>query len=444
LDDAANETHNFARRYLLRPQPENFPWTQYNHWFWYFINIHEDALKREVDAAAEIGLEVFYVDAGWYAGSPTNADFSFGLGTWRENRDKFPSGIAAFADYVHGKGMKFGLWVEPERIDLKYTGADKEVPFDWIAPGIDPNAPPPPDLPASAQICLGNPAAREWMKQMLARIIRDYKLDWIKWDNNLYMWCGAPGHEGDGNHSHVEGLYEVLDYIRAEFPHVMFENCASGGHRIDYGWVRRSDVQWMHDNTEPGYRVRYYWMGTSYAFPPEYLNSWIVGSYFEDLARAENEPGVFESWLMSRMLGGFGISLSIAGWSPTLRARVADLVREYKSIRPIIKRGKLYHLTPQYDLTEPNLQPPAEPDAVQFYNPETQHGVVFIFQGTNAWDARAFQLKRLNPQTIYQITSRDGAVNAQMSGQDLMTQGVSVNYDPARPAMMVIFKTVGS
>ncbi len=443
LDDAANETHNFTRRYLLRASPEEFPWTQYNPWFWYFINVNEDAMKREADVAAELGLELFYVDAGWFEGSPTSGDFSFGLGSWRENRDKFPNGIAALADYVHAKGMKFGLWVEPERIDLKYVGADKEVSFDWLAPGIDPNAPPPPDMPSSAQICLGNPQAREWMKQMLARLIRDYKLDWLKWDNNIYMWCGVPGHEGDGNHAHVEGLYEVLDYIRQEFPHVMFENCASGGHRIDYGLLRRTDVQWMHDNTEPGYRVRYYLAGASYPFPPEYLNSWIVGSYFEDLGKAESEPAQFEAWLRSRMLGGFGISFSIVGWSPQLRARVAELIREYKDVRPLIKRGRMYHLTPQYDLTESNLQPPAEPDAVQSYDPETQEGVVFVFQGTNNYGTRAFRLKRLNPQTVYQISTRDGALSATMSGQDLMAQGVPITYDPARPSLVLMLRPAG-
>ncbi len=440
LDDAANETHNFARRYLLRPSPDDFPWTQYNPWFWYFINVNEETMKREADVAAELGLELFYVDAGWYEGSPTSGDFSFGLGSWRENRDKFPNGIAALADYVHSKGMKFGLWVEPERIDLKYVGAGKEVPFEWLAPGVDPNAPPPPDLPSSAQICLGNPRARAWMKQMLARLIRDYKLDWLKWDNNIYMWCGVPGHEGDGNHAHVEGLYEVLDHIRQEFPHVMFENCASGGHRMDYGLLRRTDVQWMHDNTEPSYRVRYYFTGTSYAFPPEYLNSWIVGSYFEDIGAGLNDDARLSAWLRSRMLGAFGISLGISGFTPEQRARVAALIAEYKSIRPLIAKGKLYHLTPQFEVTEPNLQPPAEPDAVQYYDPETQEGVVFLFQGTNNWGTRAFQLKRLKPETLYQISARDGSMAAQMRGQDLMAQGIRINYDAERPSRLLMLK----
>ncbi|MCI0475225.1 MAG: alpha-galactosidase, partial [Anaerolineales bacterium] len=134
LDDAANVTREFARQYLMPPRPANFPYTHFNTWFTCFVNLDESALKREVDLAAELGLEAFCVDAGWYAGSPRDADFSFGLGTWRENREKFPSGLAAFSDYVHRKKMKFGLWVEPERVDLKYAGPGTEIPHEWLSP----------------------------------------------------------------------------------------------------------------------------------------------------------------------------------------------------------------------------------------------------------------------------------------------------------------------
>jgi hypothetical protein len=108
LDEATNSSHQFARTYLMRPRPANFPWTQYNSWFAYYTDFDETILRREADAAKELGLEVFYVDAGWYEGSPRIADFSFGLGTWRENREKFPSGLRALADYVHGKGLNSG------------------------------------------------------------------------------------------------------------------------------------------------------------------------------------------------------------------------------------------------------------------------------------------------------------------------------------------------
>ncbi|MEW5717461.1 MAG: glycoside hydrolase family 36 protein, partial [Chloroflexota bacterium] len=211
LDDAANVTREFSRQYLMPPRPTNFPYTHFNTWFMSFVNLDETALKREVDLAAELGLEAFCVDAGWYEGSPRDADFSFGLGTWRENREKFPNGLAAFSDYVHRKKMKFGLWVEPERVDLKYAGPGTEIPHAWLSPRTSFDAPSP-DLPPHARICLGNRDAREWMKQTLARVIRDYRVDWLKWDNNAWVSCDPPNETRDAEYAHTRGLYEVLDY----------------------------------------------------------------------------------------------------------------------------------------------------------------------------------------------------------------------------------------
>ncbi|MEW5719766.1 MAG: alpha-galactosidase, partial [Chloroflexota bacterium] len=418
LDDAANTSHAFARAYLMRPRPADFPWTQFNTWFAFYTDIDEERLRREADIAAELGLEVFTVDAGWYEGSPQVADFSFGLGTWRENRDKFPSGLAAFSDYVHGKGMKFGLWVEPERVDVQYVGADPspssgEIPLEWLA-YYDPNEPLREGAARTAQICLGNRAAREWVKTWLARLIRDYNVDWLKWDSNGWASCNPPGQPGDGDLAHLRGLYEIFDYLRAEFPHVIVENCASGGNRMDYGLLRRTDIAWLSDETDPSYRVRYHVTGASYPFPPEYLNSWFVPSYFEHLESAEKDPLVLRMWLRSRMMGAFGISHSMQDWSPEMRANVAAEIARYKTFRKIIAQGRQYHLLPQSDL-QIDLEPPNEPDAAEFFDPFTNNGVVFLFRGAIPWSDRRVRLKGLEPDTYYQITSADGTISVRQT-----------------------------
>ena len=434
LDSAANASHDFARRYLLRPRPANFPWTQYNTWFAYYTNLNEETLRQEVDLAAELGLETFYIDAGWYEGSPDQGDFSFGLGTWRENRAKFPSGLAAFSDYVHSKGMKFGLWVEPERVDLDAAG--NEISLDWLSPLTDLSAAPPPGTARSAQICLGHPAAREWIKTWLTRIIRDYQLDWLKWDNNVWMPCNPGGEPGDADYAHVQGLYEVLDYLRREFPNLIIEDCASGGNRMDFALMRRTDIAWLSDQTDPGYRVRYHVAGASYPFPPEYLNSWLVESYFEHLADGERDPAVLRAWLRSRMMGAFGISTPMVGWSADLRAQVAAAVREYKEVRDVIANGKIYRLLPQTNLAT-DLEPPAEPDAAEFYEPSTDTSVIFLFQGEQPWSTRRLLPKGLEPETLYQVTAPDRTISLRRQGAQLMAHGISLPYDNDRPSMIL-------
>jgi alpha-galactosidase len=442
LDNATNASHNFARQYLLRPRPSNFPWTQFNTWFTYYTDLNEDILKREVDIAAELGLEVFYVDAGWYEGSPSRADFSFGLGSWRENRAKFPSGLAAFSKYVHSKGLKFGLWVEPERVDLDYVGPDTGIQKEWLSPWSDFDNARATDLPRMGQICLGHAEARAWMKDMLARLVRDYQLDWLKWDNNVWFPCNPPDELGDGDYKHILGLYEVLDDLRQEFPNLIIENCASGGNRMDYALMRRTDIAWLSDQTDPSYRVRYHVAGASYPFPPEYLNSWFVESWFEHMELGERHPSELRAWLRSRMMGAFGISESMLDWSPSVRAIVAQEIRNYKSVRNLIAQGNMYRLLPQNGLEE-NLEPPTEPDATEFYDPITDTATFFFFEGRKSWTTKRFILKGLDPATSYQISSADQNMPImQRTGQQLMTQGLSFNYAPARPSIWLFIKPI--
>jgi alpha-galactosidase len=438
VDDAANEMRVFARQYLMPSRPSNFPFTHFNTWFTNFINLNEGALKREVDLAAELGLEAFCVDAGWYDGSPLNADFSFGLGTWRENREKFPNGLAAFSDYVHRKRLKFGLWVEPERVDLKYAGPGTEIPHEWLSPRTSFD-PPSPDLPPNARICLGNRDAREWMKHTLARVIRDYRVDWLKWDNNAWVSCDPPNETRDAEYAYTRGLYEVLDYLRQQFPKLVIENCASGGHRMDYGLLRRTHVQWLADDTEPSYRVRYYVAGASYPFPPEYLNAWLVESYWEHIGEASS--GVLRAWLHSRMMGAFGVSVTLSVLSPEQRAIIKEEIARYKALRPILRASRVYRLLPQVDLiAPPRLQPPREPDAVEFYDPGSKRGIVFFFQGVEAFEQRVLVFKGLDPRTVYRIEASERAVSARMTGQQLMTEGIALAYDASNPSVVVTIR----
>ncbi len=441
LDDAANESHHFVRTYLQRQLPVNFPWTQFNTWFAFYTNIDEIKLKREVDAAAELGLEVFVVDAGWYEKSPRRADFSFGLGTWRENPDKFPSGLRAFSDYVHSQGMKFGLWVEPERVDLDAIELGVDIQPEWLAPSTDIYASPPPNTARTANLCFGNPGARAWAKEWLTRIIREYNVDWLKWDNNVWMSCDPPHQAGDGNYLHVMGLYEILDDLRQEFPHLIIENCASGGHRMDYALLRRTDIAWLSDQTEPSYRVRYHITGASYPFPSAYLNSWLVESFFEHLASVENDPLTLRAWLRSRMMGAFGISTSVAGLSATLRTEIASEIERYKSYRSIIAQGKNYKLLPQNDLTE-DVEPPEEPDAMQFYDPTAGKGIVFLFRGNVAWANRRVLIKGLDPTMRYEVTSADGTIAVRQTGRQLTTQSIRFQYTSDRPAALLFIQAM--
>ena len=113
----------YMRAAVVPATPADFPWVQYNTWFAHLVDYDETLLRREAELAARLGAEVFVIDAGWWAPSLRTSDnFTTGLGVWQPSPEKFPSGIPAFADYVRGLGMRFGIWVEPERVDLRQPG----------------------------------------------------------------------------------------------------------------------------------------------------------------------------------------------------------------------------------------------------------------------------------------------------------------------------------
>src|SRR5262249_19608368 len=136
------------------------PLVTYNTWFPYGVRIDEDTMVSEIDRAAALGAELFVLDAGWWSGAGEHGDYDFdsGLGTWTEDPDRFPSTLASLADYAHGAGLKFGLWVEAARVALSTVDRPGLAREPWLATHQR-------DYGAllNAQICLARDDARQWV-----------------------------------------------------------------------------------------------------------------------------------------------------------------------------------------------------------------------------------------------------------------------------------------
>lgn len=420
--------HRYLRAHVMPSDPDGeFPWTHYNTWYNWNILLREEALREEAKLAAGLGLECFYLDAGWYEGSPTErASFGLGLGTWRENREKFPSGIAAFADYIHSLGMKFGVWVEPERVDLRFVDqAGSPIRGSWLALA-DPARPPAPG--GTNPLCFGNPEVVAWAKQTLSRLIAEYKVDWLKWDHNVYTVCTRADHghqAGDGNFAHIQGVYEVMGHLRRQFPRLALENCSGGGHRTDFGILRFASTAWNSDATSPGYRVRYQVTGASYAFPAQYLNAWFIDND-EEPATGATPAARLDEYLRSRMYGAFGISGRLASWPENLRAAARRAVELYKKIRPVLRRGDVYHLLPQTELFVPPMVAPAEWDAIEYFAPELGAGVVLAFRAASPAESVTLPVRGLEPRTRYRIRWHDGGRVEVRTGAEWARRGATV------------------
>src|SRR5262249_51242857 len=150
------------------------PLVTYNTWFAYGTRIDETSMMREIDGNASLGVELFVLDAGWYAGAGASgpSDFESGLGSWQVDPARFPRGLRVLRDFAHTRGMKFGLWVEPERVSLDTVDRSSLAHESWLATHDGSYG-----SETTAQICLGNAAGWAWIQQRLFALLDSVQPD---------------------------------------------------------------------------------------------------------------------------------------------------------------------------------------------------------------------------------------------------------------------------
>jgi alpha-galactosidase len=208
-DEAGYRTQRFVEAVLAKPAPAHFPYVSWDSWG-YNAAIDEQTLRQNAQIAATMGIELFVVDLGW----------ARALGDWREDPQKFPSGLAALSDYVHSLGMKFGLhfaFVEA----MAESPVLKEHP-DWTASVSD-------NYFGALSLCLSHQPVRNWVTQQALAIIDNYNVDYLLQDaQNMVKKCTRTTHthdRRDSNYSNaVDGLDAIVEEVQRQRPNVLWEN----------------------------------------------------------------------------------------------------------------------------------------------------------------------------------------------------------------------------
>ena len=426
--DVAAALHGFVTQGLRGGRPFQ-PLVTSNTWFAYGTEIDDQSMRAEMEDAAANGVELFVVDAGWYSGAGKGDDFETGLGTWQVDRARFPDGLGALSDYAHELGLRFGIWVEPERVDQSTVGRPGLAQSAWLAQNNG-------SLGSSkmAQVCLASDAARQWVIDRLTALIDEAHPDYLKWDNNFWINCTRSGHghgTTDGNFAHVKGLYDVLETLRERYPDLLIENCAQGGNRADFGMLRYTDTAWMDDRTGPSLHVRHNIEGLSTFFPPAYLLSFAINEGDEPLAGGSDVP----LYLRSRMAGILGLTYRAADLSESDQSTLAAEIARYKSIRDLERDASAILLTGQ---AAPEDGPPW--DAVQHVNASTGDSVVFGFQDDGGTHEIAVRPRGLTADATYTITTLDGEPLGSMSGAGLMESGLTIEESPESAARVFVLR----
>lgn len=432
LDSAPAVMHTYLREVVLPKTDDHFPWVQYNTWFSWYCELDAATLLAEADLAAKIGVEVFYVDAGWWVGNPVRRDrFSSGLGNWVENRDKFPDGLKAFAGEIRAKGMHFGLWVEPERVDLRTATTGTWKP-EWIAresEGRYIRCDWPSDT-ETAWLCFGHPDVQAWATDWIGALVEDLGIRWLKWDSNYWGVCTSPDHGhgvGDAEAAQLEGVQRVMARLRERFPDLVIENCAGGATRMDFAFARQTPVTWLNDASEPAHRSRFHNAGASYLFPPEMLNAWVTESEHENVNGQDLPDDVWRSVIRSRMLGAIGFSCRLGTWSDRAKAIVREEIERYKTeLRPILTTGSFHHLLAQPEIPSARLPTPDVWEAYQVSAADGSRHLILGFRNLSPGGALPIQLANIEARAMYEV-SADGGPPVRQAGEDLLANGISLD-----------------
>jgi alpha-galactosidase len=412
------------------------PLVTYNTWFSTGTDIDEDLVFAEMEIAAAAGAELFELDAGWYedAGERDAFDFASGLGNWKVDAHKFPNGLRALADRAHGLGMKFGVWVEPERVDLRTVDEPGMARERWLQqengryePGV------PNEEARTALLDLGNPEARDWLLEKLSVLIIESGADHIKWDNNAWLTNTRPlngAGPSDGNFRHVTGLYQLLGALRERFPWLLIENCSGGGNRLDLGMMRFTDAGWMDDRTSPSAHVRHNLQGLSLFLPPAYLLSYLI----HDAEEPMHDAADFPLYARSRMPGVFGLSFPPESLDERDMERLREETDRWKALRPIQQTASAVLVSPQVDGTQSGPW-----DGTLLVSPGMDSAVLYAFQNDTGVEGVNLRMRGLDRTFQYIVRSdREGELGV-WSGAQLMDDGIDLYAAESTRAHLLTF-----
>jgi melibiase-like protein/glycosyl hydrolase family 36 len=448
-DGAGNVLRRWVRAVLGNPETwknPNYPLTVNNSWGG-GMDVDEAVARRMIHDSADLGLEMFHIDAGWFRG----------VGDWYPNPQKFPHGLAPIADDAHQNGLKFGLWVDWAQAGLStepgaLNARDPKV-HDWMVTDLPKDWQPEPFK--GQTIDLGVPEAKQWAQHEVERIVTDYRLDMLEHDGYLVAHgCDRTDHphaapdplnkciykswgsywvdssnSTDVSYHAVRAYYDIHSRLRHDHPGLLLEVCADGGRMVDFGSAAHGDYFSITDTYDPLSNRRAFY-DTSHVLPSAMLETYVEKW---PTPRMEN----FRYMLRSGMMGWLTIMIDTSTWSADQHAEAKKEIELYKKeLRPLIRDGNLYHVSPRPD--------GVHWDGIEYWDTERTQGVLYAFRGTIEGESHhPFALKGLDPSTRYTLKFHDhSAPDRTATGRELMSAGLNVRLPVQNSSELVLVQQV--
>lgn len=397
FETMTHNLHNFAKDNILR---NGLRPVLYNSWEATEFKVSCDEQIKLAKKAKEIGAELFVVDDGWFG---ERHGIDNGLGDWYVNEDKFPEGLNPLINEVKAMDMMFGIWVEPEMVN-PLSKLYKENP-EWIYHFDSRKS----DTSRGQYVLdITKKEVKEFIYNMLDNLLTTYDIDYIKWDANRPM--SQTNVEKDVWYKHIEAVYDIVRNLKIKHPNVLFEACASGGGRIDYGILGIFDDFWTSDNTD-AYDRLFIQENYSYIYPIKAMRAWVTDC--PNFLSRRIIPMKFR--YHSAMMGTLGIGCNILKFSEEEIELSKKLIEEYKEIRHIVQEGDFYRL----ENTSKNKY-----KLYQYINGE--EGLVFAFLPQSELGHRGvnIRLRALEKESNYLVKVDEKAIVK--SGGYLMNHGLEL------------------
>jgi len=392
-----------------------------NNWEATYFEFDETKIVSLFDGAKELGMELFLLDDGWFGRKYPRNDDSQGLGDWFTNEAKLPDGLGVLATEASDRGLRFGIWLEPEMLNPKSELFEAHP--DWAI-----------QLPKRALdlkrnqlvLDLTRPEVEAFVYDVADRVLREnLGISYVKWDCNRYLT--QPGSPFLVHQSHlwigyVRALYRIFDRLAKEHPAVELMMCAGGGGRVDYGGMRYAHEFWPSDMTDPERRIFIQW-GYSHFFPTV-----ATSAHVTDMG---NRPLKFAFDVA--MSGRLGVDMDLDKLSVDERQFAKSAISLYKELAACVQQGTQYRLESPY----------AGPRSSLMYV-EGGEAVVFVYSLGDA-AAAPLPLKGLEPEATYSVSEINqlpgsAAVEVETTGGALTSDGLPIEAMSAHESKVFLLR----
>ena len=416
--------HKWARKYGMAHGDRRHD-ILLNSWEGVYFGVNQEVMEQMMTDIANLGGELFVMDDGWFGDKYPRDNDHTSLGDWMVAKKKLPEGVEGLVNAAKERGIKFGIWIEPEMVNTKSELYEKHP--EWVL--SDPKRPLIQGRGGTqAVLDLCNPKVQDFVFSITDNLLTENpEIAYIKWDCNADIMNYASPYLPKEEQSEIyvryhQGLVKVLERIRAKYPDVAIQLCASGGGRVNYGLLPYFDEVWVSDNTDAYQRVFIQW-GDSHFYPAIVQASHVSASPNHQTGRVLPIKYRFDV----AMSGRLGMEIQPKNMKPEELEFAKRAIAAYKEIRPVVQFGDQYRLLSPYENPVAALMYADEAKnnaAVFAYRLDYLHGQpVPMLRLDGVDENKNYRIKDLTPQNESRPCYLDGKV---VSGRILRNAGINI------------------